>query len=57
MTQELEPPLESPITSPESKACANKTFEASTLAGNSYKFFSKTRAFEENMTKVGGGYG
>jgi hypothetical protein len=34
-----------------------KTFEASTLAGNSYKYFSKTKAFEESKTKVGGGYG
>jgi hypothetical protein len=60
MTQELEPPLESMVTSLELvlvRACAGNTSEASTLAGNSYKYLSKRRAFEENRTKVGGGYG
>jgi hypothetical protein len=33
------------------------TFEVSILARNSYKYLSKTRAFEESKTKVSDGYG
>jgi hypothetical protein len=55
MTEELEPPLESMITS--LKLVPGRPSKASTFARNSYKYLSKMRAFEESRTKVGGGYG